>query len=179
MLLMTGPMQRKRELWSEKIKWRDWSHHPPRLLKCPQRSEAHVGCTWRKPCHRKLEWAWPIWTSWNHPDLGIYGQLDHRLMMLLLLHKNSLVALMEALCAWIFFQIRECWGFPDIFVPSFLCVSKAFVSNKAFLPPLSTRFLCPVVAILLVCWLYICACVCVPRYVALFLWKCVGKVIDI
>jgi len=37
-------------------------------------------------------------------------------------------------------------GFFDIF---FVCVCK--VSNKAFLPPLSTRLLCLVVAIPLVC----------------------------
>jgi len=47
----------------------------------------------------------------------------------------------------------------------YFCVCK--VSNKAaaFLPPLSTRLLRLVVAIPLVCWLYMCACVCVPLYV--------------
>ena len=49
-------------------------------------------------------------------------------------------------------------------VSSFLCVCVQ-VSNKAFLPPLSTRLLCLVVSIPPVCWLYICACVCVPLYV--------------
>jgi len=37
------------------------------------------------------------------------------------------------------------------------------VFNKAFLPPPSTRLLCLVVSIPLVCWLYMCACVCVKQ----------------
>jgi hypothetical protein len=37
--------------------------------------------------------------------------------------------------------------------------------KKAFSPPLSTRLLCLVVALSLVCWLYMCAYVCVPLYV--------------
>ena len=73
--------------------------------------------------------------------------------------RNSLVALLEALCARIlFFRIVN-----QLFLTFFVCVCK--VSNKAFLPPLSTRLLRLVVAIPLVCWLYMCACVCVPLYV--------------
>jgi len=72
--------------------------------------------------------------------------------------RNSLVALLEALCTRIRFVNI---GF---FLTFFLvCVCK--VSNKAFLPPLSTRLLCLVVSIPLVCWVYMCACVCVPLYV--------------
>ena len=73
-------------------------------------------------------------------------------------------ALLEALCA------RICSvGFVNISFVSeicffvYLCVCK--VSHKAFLLPLSTRLLCLVVSIPLVCWLYMCACVCVPLYV--------------
>ena len=68
--------------------------------------------------------------------------------------RNSLVALLEASCARIFSSDSWISVFSDIF----FCVCK--VSNKAFLPPLSTRLLCLVVAIPLVCWLYMCACVC-------------------
>jgi len=74
--------------------------------------------------------------------------------------RNSLVALLEALCARIFSLDSWISGFSWHF---FWCVCK--VSNKAFLLPLSTRLLCLVVAIPLVCWLYTCACVCVPLYV--------------
>ena len=77
--------------------------------------------------------------------------------------RNSLVALLEALCARIF-----SFRFVNIgFVPEFLCVCVCVckVSRKALLPPLSTRILCLVVSIPLVCWLYMCACVCVPLYV--------------
>jgi len=74
--------------------------------------------------------------------------------------RNSLVALLEALCARIFFFRFVNIGFVLTFF--FFCVCK--VSNKAFLPPLPTRLLCLVVAIPLVCWLYMCACVCVPLY---------------
>jgi len=71
-----------------------------------------------------------------------------------------------------FLETREYRVFSDIF----FCVCVCNVSNKASLPPLSTRLLCLVVAIPLVCRLYICACVCVPLYVHV---KCVGKVINI
>jgi len=70
-----------------------------------------------------------------------------------------------SMCSKSFLEIRE-YRFFWLFFPFFsffLCVCK--VSNKAFLPPLSTRLLRLVVAIPLVCWLYKCACVCVPLYV--------------
>jgi len=60
-----------------------------------------------------------------------------------------------------FLSIREYLFFIDIFV----CVCVCKVSNKALLPPLSTRLLCLVVAISLVYRLYMCTCVCVPLYV--------------
>jgi len=50
-----------------------------------------------------------------------------------------------------FLEIREYRGFSDIFFVIFLCVCVCKVSNKAFLPPLSTRLLRLVVAIPLVC----------------------------
>jgi len=85
------------------------------------------------------------------------------LMLFSYLVKNSLVALLEALCArnisldpWISVFFWH-FSFP------FFCVCK--VSNTAFLQPLSTRLLCLGVAIPLVCWLYMCAWVCVPLYV--------------
>jgi len=46
-------------------------------------------------------------------------------------------------------EIREYRFFSDIFFPVFFCV--CLVSKKAFLPPLSTRLLCLVVAIPLIC----------------------------
>jgi len=50
--------------------------------------------------------------------------------------RNSLAALLEALCAWI--SSLDSWisGIPEI------CFCVCRVSNKAFLPPLSTRLLC-------------------------------------
>ena len=75
--------------------------------------------------------------------------------------RNSLVTFLEAPCAQIF--SLDSWI--SVLFWHFFCVCK--VSNKAFLPPLSTRLQCLVVAIPLVCWLYMCACVCVPLYVYL------------
>jgi len=75
---------------------------------------------------------------------------------------NSLVALLEALCAPIFSLDSWMSVFFDISF-SFFCVCK--VSNKAFLLLLSTRLLCLVLANPRVRWLYMCACVCVPLYV--------------
>jgi len=91
--------------------------------------------------------------------------------------RNSLVVLLEALCARIFSWDSWISVFPDFL---FWCVCN--VSNKALLPPLSTRLLCLVVAIPLVCWLYICAyctCVLVRVCLCMCMWKCVGKVINI
>ena len=48
----------------------------------------------------------------------------------------------------------------------FLC-ARPLSPTLTFLPPLPTRLLCQVVAICLVCWSYMCACVCVPLYVRL------------
>ena len=77
--------------------------------------------------------------------------------------RNSLVALLEALCARIvFFSFVNIW---ISFFPWHFFVFVCKVSNKAFHVPLTTRLLCLVVAIPLVCWLYMCACVCVPLYV--------------
>jgi len=72
----------------------------------------------------------------------------------------SLWALLKALCARIFPLDSWISVFSEF---CFWCVCK--VSNKAFLPPLSTRILCLVVVIPLVCWLYMCVRVCVPLYV--------------
>ena len=75
--------------------------------------------------------------------------------------KDSLVALLETLCVRIFF-----FSFVNIVFFSchfFFWCAKSL--TKAFLPPLLTRLLCLVVAIPLVCWLYMCACMCVPLYV--------------
>ena len=71
--------------------------------------------------------------------------------------RNSLVALLEFLCARIFSLDSWISVFPDIF---FLCV--CMVSNKAFLPLLSTRLLCLVVAIhsSSVLIVHVCLCVC-------------------
>jgi len=52
----------------------------------------------------------------------------------------------------------------DFFLTIFFGVCARSLT-KAFLPPLSTRLLCLVVSIPLVCCLYMCACVCVPLYV--------------
>ena len=69
--------------------------------------------------------------------------------------RNSLIALLEALCARIFFfrfvNIGFFWHF-------FLCA-------QGLLKIFSSAPLNQVVAIPLVCWLYMCACVCVPLYV--------------
>jgi hypothetical protein len=63
--------------------------------------------------------------------------------------RNSLVALLAALCARIFsFKFVNIGFFLTHF---FLCMCVCKVFNKAFLPPLSTRLLCPVVSIPLVC----------------------------
>ena len=50
-----------------------------------------------------------------------------------------------------FLEIREYRFFSDIFFLCFFFVCLCKVLNKAFLPPLSTRLLCLVVAIPLVC----------------------------
>ena len=73
--------------------------------------------------------------------------------------RHSLIALLEALFARIFLDLRyRCAEFFYFFRPG-LSLTKP-------LPPLlPTRLLCLVVAIPLVCWLYMCACVCVPLYV--------------
>ena len=85
--------------------------------------------------------------------------------------RNSLVALklyvLESflLDSWISVFVSE-KKFIGIYIYIFFfCVCVCKVSNRAFLPPLSTRLLCLVVSIPLVCWLYMCACVCVPLYV--------------
>jgi len=76
--------------------------------------------------------------------------------------RNSLLALLQALCARIFsfrfVNIGFClWKnkYIYIYVYTYICVYVCKVSNKAFLPPLWTRLLCLVVSIPLVCWLYI------------------------
>jgi len=88
--------------------------------------------------------------------------------------RNSLVALLEALCARIFsfrfVYIGFCFWNIYIYI-YILCVCVCKVSNKAFLPPLSTRLLCLVVSIPLVCWLYMFACVCVPLYVHVKMYR--------
>jgi len=99
--------------------------------------------------HRTEEVSNNFSVSWHIIDWCCYYYLV----------RNSLLALLEALRARIFSLDSWISVFSDIF---FLCVCK--VANKAFLPPLSTRLLCLVVAIPLVCWLYMCACVCVPLY---------------
>ena len=80
--------------------------------------------------------------------------------------RNSLVALLEALCAWIFFFRLVNIGFflTCFFLPFCVC-ARPLSLTKAFLPPLRGMLLCLVVAIPLVCWSYKCACVCVPLYV--------------
>ena len=75
--------------------------------------------------------------------------------------RSSLVALLEALCARILFSRFVYIGFSWYF---FVC-ARPLSLRKAVLPPLSTRLLCLVVAIPLVCWLYMCVSVCVPLYV--------------
>ena len=77
--------------------------------------------------------------------------------------RNSIVTLLKALCAEIFSFRFANIGFVSEFF--FFCVCECKVSHKAFLAPLSTRLLCLVVFIPLVCRLYMCACVCVPLYV--------------
>ena len=69
--------------------------------------------------------------------------------------RNSLIALLEYSSRISFFRFLNIEFFLNFFL-----VCK--VSNKASLPPLSTRLLCLVVAIPLVGWLYMCARVCVP-----------------
>jgi len=76
--------------------------------------------------------------------------------------RNSLVALLEALCARICSLDSRISVYVWLF---FFCCCCCKVSNKAFLPPLLPRLLCLVVSIPLVRWLYMCACVCVPLYV--------------
>jgi len=50
-----------------------------------------------------------------------------------------------------FLDIREYRFFAEFFFLFFVLFCVCIVSNKAFLPPLSTRLLCLVVAIPLVC----------------------------
>jgi len=75
--------------------------------------------------------------------------------------RNSLVTLLEAQCARILFFRFVNIGF---FLILFFVCARPLSLKKAFLPPLSTRLLCLIVTIPLVCWLYMCACVCVPLY---------------
>ena len=80
--------------------------------------------------------------------------------------RNSVLALLEALCARILFFRFVNIGLLLNFFSFFLRVQGLSLSlTKAFFPPLSTRLLCLVVTIPLVYWLYMCACVCVPLYV--------------
>ena len=80
--------------------------------------------------------------------------------------RQSLVALLQALCARIFFfQVRGFFLTHFPLPPPASCVCARPLSlTEAFLPPLATRLLCLVVATPLVRWLYMCACVCVPLY---------------
>jgi len=81
--------------------------------------------------------------------------------------RNSLLGLLEALCARILWFLRlENIRFFLIFSSLFVCMlARPLSSIQAFLPSFSTRLLCLVVAISLVCWLYMCACVFAPLYV--------------
>jgi len=82
--------------------------------------------------------------------------------------RNNLVSLLEALSARIpfcrFVNIGFSWHFVFFFSFLFFC-ARPLSLKIAFFPPLSTRLLCLVVAISLVCWLYMCFYVCVPLYV--------------
>ena len=85
--------------------------------------------------------------------------------------KNSLVALLEALCARIFFFRFVNIGFFWRFV--FLCVCARSLTKPFFHPsqPGSCAWLLP---------FFLCAdCTCVLVCVCLCMWKCVGKVINV
>jgi len=72
--------------------------------------------------------------------------------------KNSLVAFLEALCARILFfrSVNVGFSWHHDFPPSpfFFLRARPLSLTKDFLLPLSTRLLCLVIAIPLVCWLY-------------------------
>jgi len=78
--------------------------------------------------------------------------------------RNSLVALLEALCAQIL--SLDSWISAFLIFVFVFCVSIARSLTKPFFRP-SQPGSCAwpqVVAIPLVCWLYMCVCVCVPLY---------------
>ena len=85
--------------------------------------------------------------------------------------RNSLVALLEALCARIIFFrfVNIVLSFNNVF----LCARS---QTKAFLPPLSASLLCLFVACLLCAD---CTCVLVCVCLCMSMCKCVGKVINI
>ena len=115
---------------------------------CPQINiYCHVQ-DWHFPPN--FDFAWRFYISLGMPSLS---QIDWYCFYYSV--RKCPVALLEALCA----RIRVC---SDIFSPIFMCVQDLCLWEKTCLLPLSTRLLCLVVAIPLVCWLYMCACVCVP-----------------
>ena len=77
--------------------------------------------------------------------------------------RKCLVALLEDLCARILFFRFVNIGFVLTFsFLLFMCEQDLCLWESTCLLPLSTRLLCLVVAIPLVCWVYMCAFVCVP-----------------
>ena len=89
--------------------------------------------------------------------------------------RNSLVALLEALCARIFSWDSWISVFPDIWFSVFSCVCARSLTNSFFHSSqpdscawLSIFLLCADGTCVLVC---VCLCMC--------MWKCVGKVINI
>jgi len=99
--------------------------------------------------------------------------------------RKSLVASLKALCARIlFFRFVHIVFFCHLnsFSPSFslfflFCVCARPLSlTKAFLPPLTTRLLCLVVAIPLVLWLFMCVGVCVHGKMCRYSDKCSANI---
>ena len=83
--------------------------------------------------------------------------IDSLILLSLLRKKWSSGFAARSMCSRSFSWIRDI-RCSDIF---FVC-ARLLSLTTAFLPPLPTRLLCLVVVIPLVCWSYMCACVCVP-----------------
>ena len=138
------------------------------------------------PCHLSsyFRWLCPLIWTWKStmlscPSPASCRLIDHRAFFtdstkrppmidwcdFYYFVRNGLVALLEALCARILFFRFVNTSFVWQFFFLFCVCARPLSLTKALLPPLSTRLLCLVVATPLVCWLYMCVCVCVPLYV--------------
>jgi len=92
------------------------------------------------------------------PQLGLISPIWSWYILIKRQQQQQLCWKLCVLKYFLRYEISVCWQF-------FLVCARPLSLTKDFLPPISTRLLCLVVTILLVCWPYMCAYVCVPLYV--------------